>query len=541
MVKVFLVEDEVIVRNGIRDTIRWENEGMVFVGEAGDGELAYPLIMKTKPDILITDIRMPFMDGLELSRIIKKELPQTKIIILSGYGEFEYAKQAIDIGVTNYLLKPISSVKLLEALNEVKQTIIKKREQDEVLARYESDEQERKQLAVETFYGQLVTGSLSAANILQRSIELEITFCSRYYQVVIVKFLTRSNDGECWAMKWQAEADLKAMIEQQAGIRGFSHGIEGMVLIIEAEEERRLNELVRLSETELNRIADCYPNVYYFGGIGRIIERLGDMPKSYYEAARAFANRFFMDWNQLIGSDRIINVQQEEAGQIDFEEIQNSKTGRSLVADFLKSGTKEETTAFIEEYFKTIGEKNYKSLLFRKYIVMDIFTETVSFLDRMGKSSDDLTPESQDINGVMMQAGSLQAVKDYLAVLFADSISLRDQISNKKYGVMIAEAKEYIRGQYSNNELSLNQVAAFVGMSPSYFSSLFSQETGQTFIENVTAIRMEKAKELLMCTSLRTSEIGYQVGYKDAHYFSYLFKKMVSCSPKEYRSRGKAD
>ena len=110
MLKVFLVEDEVVMRNGIKNNIPWESEGFQFVGEASDGELAYPLIKKEKPDILITDIRMPFMDGLELSRLVKKELPQIKIIILSGYNEFDYAKTAINIGVTDYLLKPISEV-----------------------------------------------------------------------------------------------------------------------------------------------------------------------------------------------------------------------------------------------------------------------------------------------------------------------------------------------------------------------------------------------------------------------------------------------
>ena len=118
-IKVFLVEDEMIIRNGVKRSIDWEKEGYEFVGEASDGELAYPLILKEKPDIMITDIRMPFMDGMELSRLVKAELPNIKILILSGYDEFQYAKEAIKIGVTDYLLKPISSAKLLEALEKL--------------------------------------------------------------------------------------------------------------------------------------------------------------------------------------------------------------------------------------------------------------------------------------------------------------------------------------------------------------------------------------------------------------------------------------
>ena len=119
MYKVFLVEDEIVVREGIRDNVNWENSNFIFSGEAPDGEIALPLIQEIKPDILITDIKMPFMDGLELSRIIKKNMPWVRIIILSGHDEFKFAKEAISIGVTEYLLKPISSSDLLKALNKV--------------------------------------------------------------------------------------------------------------------------------------------------------------------------------------------------------------------------------------------------------------------------------------------------------------------------------------------------------------------------------------------------------------------------------------
>ena len=131
MIKVFLVEDEIIIRNGIKNSINWEMHGYDFVGEASDGELALPIILEKKPDILITDIKMPFMDGLELSEQVKKVLPATKIMILSGYNEFDYAKMAIKIGVTDYLLKPISSEKLLDAVNKVAEEIRKEQSEKE--------------------------------------------------------------------------------------------------------------------------------------------------------------------------------------------------------------------------------------------------------------------------------------------------------------------------------------------------------------------------------------------------------------------------
>ena len=116
MIKVFLVEDEYAIREGIKKSVDWEKNGFELVGEAGDGEMAFPKILKTKPDILITDIRMPFMDGLELATLVKKELPDIKIVVLSGYDDFNYAKQAISIGVEEYILKPVSGENLLKLL-----------------------------------------------------------------------------------------------------------------------------------------------------------------------------------------------------------------------------------------------------------------------------------------------------------------------------------------------------------------------------------------------------------------------------------------
>ena len=136
MLKIFLVEDESIVREGLRDNIPWQQYGYQFVGEAGDGEMALPLIQKTKPDVLLTDIKMPFMDGLELSRLVKKALPKTQIIVFSGYNEFDYAKEAIKIGISDYLLKPVTSVSLMDALKKVADKIQEEQEHSRLLERY---------------------------------------------------------------------------------------------------------------------------------------------------------------------------------------------------------------------------------------------------------------------------------------------------------------------------------------------------------------------------------------------------------------------
>ena len=145
----------------------------------------------------------------------------------------------------------------------------------------------------------------------------------------------------------------------------------------------------------------------------------------------------------------------------------------------------------------------------------------------------------EELKNSMKTIQTLEEIKNYIRMLLKKIIGVRDTISGRRYSDIIEIAKDQIRKTYMSDEISLNTIAAEVGMSPSYFSSIFSKEMGKTFVEYLTEIRMDRAKELLMCSSMKTSEIGYEVGYKDPHYFSYIFKKTQNCTPKEFRARGK--
>lgn len=367
MIKVFLVEDEAIIRRGIKKNVEWEKNGFEFVGEAGDGEYAYPQILKTEPDILITDIKMPFMDGLELSHLVKKILPNTKIIILSGYNEFEYAKEAITIGISEYLLKPVTAASLTAVLRKVKEEIREEKEKSRLLERY---------------------------------------FVS-------------------------------------------------------------------------------------------------------YEKYNAF-----LDKTDYTGVDR------------------------KLIQDFLKLGSAGEEGMFIDEYLAAVGENNYRSFLLRQYMTIDIFFCVQEFLKGLSVCADEIPPELGDIKYIPKIVVSEEQTVSYLKELFAFAISERDRVSGNRYGSLIDTAKQYLAEHFESNDVSLNTVAAQVGVSSSYFSSIFKQETGQSFVEYLTKLRIDKACELLRCTTLRTSEIGERVGYNDPHYFSATFKKVTGVSPKDYKNGG---
>ncbi len=365
VIKIFLAEDEAIIRRGIRDSIDWEANGLEFVGEAGDGEYAYPLILKTEPDILLTDVKMPFMDGLELSRLVKKSLPNIKIIILSGYNEFDYAKEAIKIGISDYLLKPITSASLVDALKRVAETIREERERTRLLERY---------------------------------------------------FVSYEKYTE------------------------------------------------------------------------------------------------FLDKTDYSGVDR------------------------KLIEDFLKLGSVEECGPFIDEYFAAVGEHNYKSLLLRQYMTVDIFYCVQEFLKSLKVETDEIPETLRDIKEIPKVIGGVETTVAYLKALFHFALSARDKCSNDRYGNLIREARAYIAEHFARSDFSLNMISAHIGVSSSYFSSIFKQEMGQSFVEYLTKVRIDKACELLKCTNLRTAEIGESVGYNDPHYFSATFKKIMGQSPKDYKA-----
>jgi len=286
----------------------------------------------------------------------------------------------------------------------------------------------------------------------------------------------------------------------------------------------------------LNLVA-AYPKVEYFGGLGSIVQRIGDIQNSYKEAARAFSSRFFLDANQIADSAEMVPVQNEEDGKIDVSKMLSKKREHELVEKFFKNGTVEEVDSFLDELFQNIGEQNCKSLLYRQYVVMDLFFCATDFLENLEIGTEELPEECRDINQIVEKAGNAQSLRHQIGILFSETMMLRDGHSKKKYSKLLEDAKAFIDENYKHDDMSLNMVAAQVNISPSYFSTIFSNEMGQTFVEYLTYVRLEKARELLMCSNMRTAEIGYEVGYKDSHYFSYIFKKVVGCSPKEYRNR----
>lgn len=539
-IKVFLVEDEMVIRRGIKNSIDWEKEGYIFCGEASDGELAYPMIIKEKPDILITDIRMPFMDGLELCKLVKKELPNIKILILSGYDEFDYAKEAIRLGVTEYLLKPISSGKLLEALNGVSESIRREKEDKDLVRKYMEEMRENTEHEKQKFFEQMIAGNLSMADALETGKKYEMSLSAGMYNLLLFRFTLGEENRKSGELLGEAEYAIEKLTERLEYVFEFQRGVEGWAFLLMADNEEQMSERVKELSKDLEEIMKNYSTIAYFGGIGQPVARLRELEESFREAERALAARFTMELNRIISVEDIRMAQNVDTlDDIEITSFGEIEKTRTMLEKFLNNGAEDEIDEFVDVYINELPEENLKSVLMRQYIIMDAYIVMMSFCEKIEGIEGEMQAQSEELKNSMKTIQTVEEIKNYIRMLLKKIIGVRDTISGRRYSDIIEIAKDQIRKTYMSDEISLNTVAAEVGMSPSYFSSIFSKEMGKTFVEYLTEIRMDRAKELLMCSSMKTSEIGYEVGYKDPHYFSYIFKKTQNCTPKEFRARGK--
>ena len=317
MLKVFLVEDEFVIREGIKNNIDWASHGYEFCGEAGDGEVAYPMIQKCKPDIVITDIRMPFMDGLELSKLIKKEMPWIEIIILTGFEEFAYAKEAIKLGVAQYLSKPISGDELLQELGQLAEKIREKKREQEVREQYQREMEENVQKNRKDFFKYLVTGSKTPVELLEMADHLELDISAIWYNIVLVQIQsTRHARDEFSSSIVEAEETLKSY-ESERDVLSFERSLEGKALLFKGDSREEIEEKEKLFLEVLQKTIGTYHHLVYYVGMGEPVNRLRELPESFEQARRAFAHRYLQRDNMVVRSQDSEKTEAEEVFSIE--------------------------------------------------------------------------------------------------------------------------------------------------------------------------------------------------------------------------------
>ncbi len=537
MFKVFLVEDEIVVREGIRKNIQWEQYGFSYAGDAPDGELALPLIRQIQPDLLITDIKMPFMDGLALSELVRKELPRTKIVIISGYDDFSYAQQAIRMGVEQYLLKPVIKEKMVELLGSLQKKMEIEQEQREYLSMFQREAQEYEAFSRRRFFEQIVTGGLSVSEISETAKAMEIDLNAPCYNMLLfslnsVEYNGSTPEGYNDALAAVQDRVTRYLVAQSELIL-FRWNITTHAVLVKgtAEEiDRRTADCVFGIQS---LCADAGRDVSWYIACGTPVSRLSALPACFSEASRILSYRYLCPEEHLLSKDSIQIIRKAHANTA---EASKPDVDQERINRFFSSGAEDEIDSFVEQLLRSARDDSSILTIFCRYLTMTVYFAAAAYLDSIGCHAESYwPPELKPKDNI----STPDEAREYMRQIMLHAIHLRDRESRKQQRDLLGKAITFIDERYSDETISLDCVAQKVNISPNYFSAMFSQEIGQTFVEYLTGKRIGEAKRMLRQTDMRSSEIAYAVGFRDSHYFSFVFKKVSGCTPSEYRKGDK--
>ena len=527
MYSVFAVDDEPIVLEGIRSKIDWEGSGFTFAGEATDGEIALSMIHELKPDILITDIKMPFMDGLQLSEAIKRTQPWIKIIILSGHDEFDYAKKAISIGIEDYLLKPFTPDELLNSLNKTAAQIDKERKQLSDISRLREELKSSETLIKKEFLNNLVHGSVDTNNVMQKCSELGIDLISRYYKVLISRIESRTGNTQNQQESCSLLNSYSAAISEAVS---FFHHSNLLVCIFKGSTQEELDDNTFRAAETIGHIATKNDDCIVLTAIGKTVEHLSQLKVSYEDAKyilelRKNTEKSNEEQNRIISSDDFQNNQQD---LLDLKE-------KNPLVERLKYASQNDISTIIEESMTLIRNNPGQFQVFASYLLVDLIFAVSKLVEKLGGDIKELNPEILQRNFIDSAVSDEERFIKTLEQVLNFALNFRDSKMTGKYGAVILKAKKFIEENYADQNTTLSTVAEVVCLSPNHFSTIFSQECKTTFIEYLTNVRMENAKRLIRETDMKGYDIAYECGFSDPHYFSYIFKKNTGLSPREYK------
>ena len=488
MLKVFLVEDESIVRESLRDNIPWNEYGYEFVGEAGDGEMALPLIRKTQPDLLITDIQMPFMDGLSLTHIVKKELPQIRVIVISGFDDFEYARRALTEGVDQYIMKPITRNTMWQALTMIRDKIEDEKKQQGYLEQYRLERREFEQMQRREFMEKVFSGTMPVEHIYEEAGKLGIAVDAACYNLIL--FSLRDADDSSDACD-SAQNELMLYFMRSPAYFPMEWNLSSYCILVRGSEEA-VREFAEQGMRKIEEVCrKAGDRLIWYAAKGEPVLRFSALQECFEKANHAFACRYWKPEEHVL-TDETAGKILPENDRSTIRSVDASQVDPEVVIRFLKDGDPTGIPDFVSNYLDSLGDV-LNSRIFRGYLVLNVRFSVLRWLQDAG----------------IAQEKAQESLKDYLDA------------------------------HYAEESLSLNSVAQTLGVSAGYLSAAFSKEQGETFVEYLTGRRMALARELL-AQGMHTAEAAARTGYRDPHYFSFVFRKTQGMSTREFRQRAQS-
>lgn len=518
MYSVLVVDDEARQREAVIKSVDWQGAGFNVVGDAENGIEALEQLEKLEPDLILTDIKMPLMTGLELARKAREVRPATKLVILSGYDDFEYAQEAFKYNVIRYLLKPISAQELGDELVKIREEMDYEFEQ---LKSGTSDENTSIRLEKAEFLLPLLLGTgddnYPDEVLFQTAKRLEIVKSDGdCFSVVVSKFknLQGKNVTESHHMDF-----VNAIVGKYADCESFL--VNGRIVTLVTSTPAGMSTKLRLPVIEMVQSAKKLLSQKCTIGISQTVDRPSLLAFACTQAITA--RRYTSDG---AGDIRYIN-DQEPKSSFEYEAVDKSV---DRLEQLLKVGTKQEINDYLEEM---LAGKSRGGI---DYLIIQILATAhrcVSVLSDANALS-----ELFSSNNFITSRLSFDYNERYKKELISLCLNARDMISRSQRHEsesICDKALQIINNEYMNENLSLTDASEKLGVSPNYLSALIKKTKSQNFVSLVTERRMKAASDLLLCTSMKIFEISQKCGYSDQHYFSYCFKRYYGMSPNKYR------
>ena len=528
MYRAMLAEDEPEVLDAILETIRWEEHGFEKPLGCRDGRQAIEEIEGGfRPDVLITDICMPFVDGLGVTQYINESLPDTIVIILTGYEEFGYAQKAIKLQVYDYILKPVTPDQINALLDRLR---------EELDTRRLRDIEESAEIVADHFLNQLLTKQMSPDSIEERCKLHKFTFPGERHMVAVLDLdLPTPADVEATSylelMRYGVHNIASELVGSREGVL-VAHGRDGITkLIVSAADADRCyalcGELARLVANTIHR----YLSLSVSAGIGGPVRTLDNLRRSHSQAMTALGYRFFYGEGSII---REVDIGVRTGKEVDYA----SRERRIL--DALKALDEAGVREALEDLFHQLAANHIafaRCSLYCQKLILAVLGLTADIVGIQEVEALEKSWSQLDIYSV----ATLSRLQELATEICDKAFALLEMVRSDSASAQVQKAQQYIKEHYSDQKLSLNTITEHLAISTSYFSAIFKSHTGSTFVEYLTKVRMEKAKQILAFTDRRTYETAEDVGFSDPHYFSVAFKRVTGMTPKKYREHCKRE
>ena len=521
--KVLLVDDESMILRGMEEGISWESFGFEVTGTASNGQEAWEMIQNDRPDVLISDIRMPFMNGLELVQMLNENYIKMKVILVSGYDDFEYAQKAIRYGVQEYLLKPISMPQMEELLKKMHQEIEAEIEEKNNKTYLQQMYQENLPILKERFLTELIEGQIPQDRLEKRLKNLHIDFD---WDGCIVAALQLVGEEEDTEMKYFSISKVVHEIFEGFTPHLLFRAYEKIILIAHVEEEGKVQNVLKCLN-EANVLGRRFLQCSFYCGVGNLIHGLEQVERSYKNAVSS------LEYSVVSDDEPVIYIKDIENPLETEKEFSDEQYVKELTLA-VKMSDERKIQEEIEHIFREMErcKMNFEEYQTR---IMELCFSYTKIARQYGL-------EDQFLNArcLMTEIFSMHTGEQLKRWILQHTLKLKDAINQKRLDnndLLAQKAKEYIDVNFRCADLSVETLCDYLHISPSHFSSIFKKIHGINFINYLTNKRIEEAVFLLRTTDYKTKVISEMVGYPESNYFSYVFKKCTNISPANFRKQ----